>query len=242
MLKKKLSRVTAVTALFLSASFAPISFADTELKTVIDRISYVFGYQVGQRLKQDQVEINIDVYMEALKDAKAGKPPGLTEEEMSSAMRAFQDIQQAKVNETMQVIAAANLKEGVAFLEKNVKAKGVITTESGLQYKILTTGTGPKPEAGNTVKVNYVGMLLDGSEFDRSEVPAVFGIEGVIPGWTEALLLMHEGSKWKLYVPSDLAYGPGGVSRSPIGPNALLIFEVELLEAKHIIERDEKAE
>lgn len=237
MLNKKLSCVTAATALFLSASFAPVSFAESELKTVTERVSYIFGYQIGERFKQDQVEVNADIFAQALKDVQAGKKPSLTEEEMSSAMRALQDMQQAKHNEAMQVMAAANLKEGAAFLAKNKTAEGVITTDSGLQYKILTKGTGPKPEADNKVKVHYAGMLLDGTEFDssyRRDIPAEFGVTQVILGWTEALLLMPEGSKWKLFIPSDLAYGAGGTGDGKIGPNAVLIFDVELLSANHV--------
>jgi FKBP-type peptidyl-prolyl cis-trans isomerase len=234
MLNKKLSSAIATTTLMLSASFASVSFADSDLKTVTDRVSYIFGFQIGQRFKQDQVDVNIDAFAQAMKDIAAGKEPALTEEEMSSAMRALQDMQQAKHNESMKIVGAANLKEGKAFLAENAKKDGVVTTKSGLQYTILTKGTGPKPVAGNKVKVHYAGSLLDGVEFDssyRRDIPAEFGVTQVIPGWTEALQLMPEGSKWKLFIPADLAYGAGGTTDGKIGPNAVLIFDVELLTA-----------
>jgi FKBP-type peptidyl-prolyl cis-trans isomerase len=126
----------------------------------------------------------------------------------------------------------ANLKEGAAFLEANGAKEGVVTTESGLQYKVVTQGTGSKPTKESTVEVHYAGKLLDGTEFDSSikrGVPVKFGVTQVIPGWTEALQLMSEGSKWELYIPADLGYGAGG--QGPIGPNSVLIFEVELLKA-----------
>jgi len=125
-----------------------------------------------------------------------------------------------------------NADEGTAFLAENAGLEGVKTTESGLQYKVLTAGEGPKPTVDSTVEVHYAGRLLDGTEFDSSikrGVPAQFGVTQVIAGWTEALQLMSEGSKWELYIPANLAYGPGGTG--PIGPNATLIFEVELLQA-----------
>ncbi|MDO7636496.1 MAG: FKBP-type peptidyl-prolyl cis-trans isomerase, partial [Porticoccaceae bacterium] len=125
-----------------------------------------------------------------------------------------------------------NLKEGQAFLAENGTKEGVVTTASGLQYKVISAGSGAKPTVDSTVEVHYAGRLLDGTEFDSSVkrgVPATFGVTQVIAGWTEALQLMPQGSKWELYIPADLAYGPGGTG--PIGPNQMLIFEVELLNA-----------
>ncbi|GAA5315914.1 MAG: macrophage infectivity potentiator Mip [Candidatus Pelagadaptatus aseana] len=227
---KPIATAVAATTLMVSASLAS---AETELKTVTDRVSYIFGYNIGQKFKQDQVEVDVDIMAEALRDATDGKAPRLTQEEMQTAMRALQDLQQAKHNEAMKVVSEANKKEGEAFLAANAKKDGVITTASGLQYKVITEGTGAKPKATNTVSVHYRGTLLDGTEFDSSHSrgePASFGVTQVIPGWTEALQLMSEGSKWELYIPSELAYGAGGAG-GMIGPNATLIFEVELLSA-----------
>jgi FKBP-type peptidyl-prolyl cis-trans isomerase len=139
----------------------------------------------------------------------------------------------AEQEASAKLVAETNIKEGEAFLAENAKKEGVVVLESGLQYKILTAGTGAIPTPENTVEVHYKGTLLDGTEFDSSfkrGVPAQFGVTQVIPGWVEALQLMKEGAKWELYVPADLAYGPGGTG-GLIGPNQTLIFEVELLKA-----------
>lgn len=219
---------SAIFTLFVAQS----GFA-AELDTLSDRVSYILGYNIGQNFKQDQINIDADVFRQAMLDAQNGKTPKLDQEEMQMAMKAFQDQQQAKRNEAMKVVAEANQKEGEAFLQDNAKKKGVVTTESGLQYKVLTKGTGPVPAVDSQVSVHYRGTLLDGSEFDssyRRGQPAVFGVNQVIPGWTEVLQLMPEGSKWEVYIPSDLAYGAGGAGGN-IGPNATLVFEIELLSA-----------
>ncbi|NIB39570.1 FKBP-type peptidyl-prolyl cis-trans isomerase [Pseudomaricurvus alkylphenolicus] len=221
------------------SSTAAVLFAATpvvganELETVTDRVSYIFGYNIGQKFRSDQVEVNVEVMAKALSDALEGRQPALTEEEMQSAMRALQDMQRAKHNEAMKVVGDANRKEGEAFLAANAKKDGVKITPSGLQYKVLTPGNGNKPNKSSQVSVHYRGTLLDGTEFDssyRRGEPATFGVTQVIPGWTEALLLMAEGSKWEVYIPSDLAYGPAGAG-GDIGPNATLVFEIELLKA-----------
>lgn len=231
MMSKSILGTVAAAALILSA--VQVSAGDSELKTLTDRVSYIFGYNIGQKFKQDQVEVNVDVVAQALADATEGAEPRLTQEEMMTAMRALQDMQQAKQNKLMEVVGTANQKEGAEFLAANAKKSGVVTTDSGLQYKVLTEGKGPKPTSSSTVSVHYRGTLLDGTEFDSSYTrgePVSFGVTQVIAGWTEALQLMPEGSKWELYIPSDLAYGAGGASGA-IGPNATLIFEVELLQA-----------
>jgi FKBP-type peptidyl-prolyl cis-trans isomerase len=147
-------------------------------------------------------------------------------------MMAKREEMQKVEQEAAKLESAANLKEGAAFLEANGAKEGVVTTESGLQYKVITEGTGAKPSTESTVEVHYAGRLLDGTEFDSSikrGVPVKFGVTQVIPGWTEALQLMPEGSKWELYIPANLGYGSGG--QGPIGPNSVLVFEVELLKA-----------
>ncbi|MAZ86030.1 MAG: hypothetical protein CL693_00080 [Cellvibrionaceae bacterium] len=209
------------------------SMADEELTTLTDRVSYIFGYNLGSRFGQDQVDLNIDVFAEAMKAAKNGKAPAMTEAEMQQVMTQFQELQQAKMAQAQKAMAEANLQAGETFLAENAKKDGVKTTSSGLQYKVLTQGSGAKPTQSDKVSVHYSGTLIDGTEFDssyRRGEPAAFGVTQVIPGWTEALMMMPEGSKWEIYVPSQLAYGAGG-SGPKIGPNSTLIFEIELLKA-----------
>ena len=204
-----------------------------ELTTLDQRLSYAIGLNMANRFQQDEIEVDIEALTLALADVKAGKESRLSEDEIRKTLMAVQEKQQAKHNEAIKVVAEANKKEGEDFLAENAKKEGVVTTDSGLQYKVLEAGEGPKPSATDTVSVNYRGTLIDGTEFDSSYKrgqPVSFPVNGVISGWTEALQLMSEGAKWELYIPSDLAYGPGGTG-GPIGPNATLIFEVELLKA-----------
>ena len=173
------------------------------------------------------------ILLRGMKDALAGSKTLLTDDEMKAALTQLQAEVRTKQEEKMKVAAEANKKVGADFLEANKAKEGVVTLPSGLQYKILTEGTGPKPTATDTVSCNYRGTLLDGKEFDSSYKrgqPASFPVTGVIKGWTEALQLMPVGSKWQLFVPSDLGYGDRGADpRSGISPGATLIFEVELL-------------
>lgn len=205
--------------------------ATVELDTVEKKVSYIVGYNMANQAKANDFPLDVQAMTLALEDVTAGKEPKLTQEEMQATMVTFQTEQQAKRAEAMNLVAETNLKEGQAFLEANAKKDGVKTTESGLQYKVITEGSGASPAAEDTVQVNYRGTLIDGTEFDSSYKrgePISFPVSGVIPGWVEALQLMKEGGKWELYIPSELAYGPGGTSGA-IGPNATLIFEVELL-------------
>jgi FKBP-type peptidyl-prolyl cis-trans isomerase FklB len=205
-----------------------------ELKTQKDKVSYVIGLDMGNSLKKNMVDVDIEMLVKGVKDALSGAKPLMTEQEMKETIVALQKDVQAKQQEQVKVLAEKNKKEGEAFLAENKKKQGVITMPSGLQYKILTNGKGKSPKATDTVTVNYKGTLIDGTEFDSSYKrgqPATFAVNGVIPGWTEALQLMREGSKWQLFVPSDLAYGERGAG-GPIGPNTVLIFEVELLSIK----------
>lgn len=197
------------------------------------RVSYVFGYNIGQQLKRDNIEVDVDILTQAISEALAGREARLSKEEIEQAMTSFQEQQQSIREEAAKVVAEANKKEGEEFLASNKTKEGVVTTASGLQYKVITAGTGPSPKASDKVSVHYRGTLIDGTEFDssyRRGEPVSFPVKGVIAGWTEALQLMKEGAKWELYIPSELAYGPGGTG-GPIGPNATLIFEVELLQA-----------
>lgn len=203
------------------------------------RISYLLGMDNGKNIQSTGIEINIAAYQQGFTDSLSNTEPKLTDSEIAEAVQAFQTQMMAKreemqkaEQEAFDLQAKSNLDEGAAFLKANADKEGVITTESGLQYRVISAGTGPKPALDSTVEVHYVGRLLDNTEFDSSikrGVPVQFGLTQVIPGWTEALQLMPEGSKWELYIPADLGYGAGG--QGPIGPNATLIFEVELLRA-----------
>ncbi|MGB9068031.1 MAG: FKBP-type peptidyl-prolyl cis-trans isomerase [Candidatus Acidiferrales bacterium] len=197
------------------------------LQTDLQKASYALGINIGTSIKQQPIQLDLPSLFKGIKDAEAGTKPVLTEDEMNASLKVVRDEAAAKVSE-------ANMKEGGAFLAANKAKDGVVTTASGLQYKIITAGTGAKPTNADTVVCNYKGTFINGTEFDSSYKrgkPAEFPVGGVIPGWTEALQLMSVGSKWELYVPSELAYGSRGAGGA-IGPNQTLIFEVELLSIK----------
>jgi FKBP-type peptidyl-prolyl cis-trans isomerase len=213
-------------------SAAGLVAAENPLQTEKEKLSYVVGSQIGGSLQQIKDEVDIDLVVEALRDSLGGKAPRLSQEQAMEVQRAFSEKMQAKQAARMQELATKNKAEGEAFLAKNKSAAGVQSTDSGLQYQVVTQGEGPKPAATDTVKVHYVGTLLDGTKFDSSVdrgQPAQFALNAVIPGWTEALQLMPVGSKYTLWIPSELGYGDRGTP-GPIGPNATLKFEVELLE------------
>ncbi len=204
------------------------------LKDEKDKVSYSIGLDIGNKLKSQSIEINADILASGVKDALSGSKPLMTENEIQETMTAFQKEMMAKQAEKTKALAEKNKKEGDAFLEENKKKEGIKTTSSGLQYKVLKDGEGPLPKATDTVTVNYRGTLVDGTEFDSSYKrgePATFPVNGVIPGWVEALQLMKVGSKFQLFIPSGLAYGERGAGQQ-IGPNSALIFEVELLSIK----------
>lgn len=211
---------------------APVAAA-VALESEIQKVSYIMGTNIGSQIKGEAFEVDIPSLTLGLSDAVAGNEPKLSEDEVKAVIEAFQAKVMAEQEASAKLVAETNIKEGEVFLAENAKKEGVVVLESGLQYKILTAGTGAIPTPENTVEVHYKGTLLDGTEFDSSfkrGVPAQFGVTQVIPGWVEALQLMKEGAKWELYVPADLAYGPGGTG-GLIGPNQTLIFEVELLKA-----------
>jgi FKBP-type peptidyl-prolyl cis-trans isomerase FklB len=213
------------------ASFA----ADApELKTDKEKISYSIGMDIGGNLKRGSVEVDPDLLAKGLKDSYGGGKTILTEDQAAQALADFQEALMAKQAETMKVLSEKNMADGEKFLAENAMKEGVKVLPSGLQYKEITPGTGKSPKPADTVTTHYKGTLIDGTEFDSSYKrgqPATFPVSGVIPGWTEALQLMKEGSKWQLFVPPKLAYGEKGVGQV-IGPNATLIFEVELLTVK----------
>ena len=201
------------------------------LKTSKDKFSYALGMKMGANLHRQEVPVDPNILARGLKDALNGAKPLLTEEQAQAAIVEVQNDLRKKQQEKMQVEGAANKKEGDAFLASNKGKEGIVTLPSGLEYKIVKEGTGPKPAATDSVVCNYRGTLINGTEFDSSYKrgqPATFPVTGVIKGWTEALQLMPVGSKWQLFVPADLAYGERGPAPE-IGPNSTLIFEVELL-------------
>ncbi len=189
---------------------------------------------LGANLKKQNVEVDWSLVAQGLKDGASGGKTRLTEDEAKAVLTEVQNDVRKEQQEKMKEAADKNKTEGQAFLAANKDKEGVKTTASGLQYKVITEGTGPKPTATDTVVCNYKGTLIDGKEFDSSYKrgePATFPVSGVIKGWTEALQLMPVGSKWQLFIPSDLAYGERGAG-AEIGPNSTLIFEVELISIK----------
>jgi FKBP-type peptidyl-prolyl cis-trans isomerase len=207
---------------------------DSQLPNFKDKVSYAIGMNLGASLRRQSVDIDTSVFLQGLKDALGGGKLLMTDEEARATMVQLQNELRAKQEEKQKVAAETNKKEGDAFLAENKAKPGVVALPSGLQYKILTPGTGPKPTAADTVVCNYKGTLVNGTEFDASDKhggPATFPVGGVIKGWTQALQLMPVGSKWQLFIPADLAYGSRGAGPD-IGPGATLVFEVELLSIK----------
>jgi len=211
------------------------------LKNQKDKVSYAIGLNIGRNLandlKKQLIDIDSNLLTRGIQDALAGAKPLLTDQEIQETMVAFQKEMMAKWEE----VGKKNKVDGEAFLAENKKKEGVKTLPSGLQYKVIKAGTGKKPKADDTVTVNYRGTLINGTEFDSSYKrgqPATFPVSGgIIAGWTEVLKLMGEGAKWELFIPSNLAYGERGTS-GIIGPNATLIFEIELVSIKQKTEEN----
>jgi FKBP-type peptidyl-prolyl cis-trans isomerase FklB len=211
------------------------------LKTDKDKESYAIGMNVGKNvgnnIHRDGVDVDINILLRGMKDALSDGKTAMTDDEAKTAITNLQTRVHKEQAEKAQLAGEANKKAGDAFLAENKTKEGVVTLPSGLQYKILTQGTGPTPKATDTVVCNYKGTLLDNTEFDSSysrKQPLTIPVGGVIKGWTEALQLMPVGSKWQLFIPSDLAYGPS--AKPPIGANSTLIFEVELLSIQPKVE------
>lgn len=202
-----------------------------QLDTLTQRLSYIVGENMAHQLKNDGLDLDTDALVMAINDVTAGSPSRLSETDKRNTVEEVQKVAQAKQQAANTEKSAKNAADGEAFLAENAKKEGVVTTDTGLQYKALVNGDGAQPTASDTVKVHYKGTLIDGtvfdSSYDRGE-PAVFPVNGVILGWVEALQLMHVGDKFELAIPSNLAYGPTG-SGQLIGPDATLVFEVELL-------------
>jgi FKBP-type peptidyl-prolyl cis-trans isomerase FklB len=204
---------------------------DILLKNQKDKESYALGVNTAKSMQQQSVDINPDIFAKGLKDGFTGAKLALTDDEMRQVMTTFQKEMTEKIAVKIKAVSEKNKKEGEAFLAENKKKDGVKTLPSGLQYKVVKDGTGNSPKLTDTVTTNYRGTLIDGAEFDSSYKrgqPAKFPVNGVIAGWTEALQLMKAGSKWQLFIPSNLAYGERGAGNM-IGPNATLVFEIELL-------------
>ena len=228
------------------ATAAKSAAATPELTTQEQKFSYALGMDIanglGGNLKRQSVEVDWNLVSQGMKDAAAGGKTRLTQEEAKAVLTEVQNQVRQKQQEKLKAEAAKNKTDGEAFLAENKTKEGVVTLPSGLQYKILTEGTGPKPTATDTVVCNYRGTLISGTEFDSSYKrgePATFPVGGVIKGWTEALQLMPVGSKWQLFIPSSLAYGERGAG-GDIGPSATLIFEVELLSIQEKPKEQEK--
>lgn len=194
-----------------------------------DKVSYSIGADIGNNLKRAELDINPAFLSQGITDAFAGKTV-MTDEEMKATLQAFQAEMQTKMQAKQKATAEKNKADSEKFLAENKKKEGVVTTASGLEYKVLKEGNGPKPKPTDTVTVNYRGTLINGTEFDKSKEPVSFQLEGVIPGWVEALQLMPVGSKWQIVIPPSLAYGESAPPM--IGPNQALVFEVELLGIK----------
>ena len=220
------SLVFALTAVLLGACAATAP----RLTTNKQQISYMIGYRIGQNLKNQNMDIDPRALLQALEDAQSGRPERLSSAQMKAAVATYKHERQSEYT----ALAQKNLVAGTKFLAENAKKPGVITLASGLEYRVITEGKGRRPKITDTIVANYRGRLIDGTEFDSSYkrgAPATFRLSGVIRGWQQALQLMPVGSTWRIYVPADLAYGPGGAG-SVIGPNETLIFDIELLQIR----------
>ena len=232
-MNKTLHVIGATILLVAIAAGCTAEEAVVKLDQPKQRISYTIGLNIGRDFVSQDVDIDTAALMAGVRDGLGGQKPRLSDEEMLAEVKTFREAMMAKQEAKQKELATKNQTEGAAFLAKNAKEPGVVVRESGLQYKVLKEGSGPMPKADSIVTVHYRGTLLDGTEFDSSyerNEPLTLPVGGVIPGWTEALTLMKEGSKWQLYIPAALAYGEAGAPPA-IGPNATLLFEVELLSA-----------
>lgn len=204
------------------------------LATDKEKFSYALGMNTSQLIKAQNIDVDVEALLRGLRDAHTGSQTQLTKQEMAEVLTKRQQEMQAKAQEQQRLAGEKNKREGDAFLAQNKARPGVVTLPSGLQYEVITEGTGPTPKATDMVTTHYRGTLIDGTEFDSSYKrgePVTFSVGGVIKGWTEALQLMKVGSKWKLYIPSDLAYGAQQRGQY-ITPNSTLLFEIELLAIK----------
>ncbi|ALG68181.1 FKBP-type peptidyl-prolyl cis-trans isomerase [Beggiatoa leptomitoformis] len=227
----KLRYLSVLTASLLSTQLVLAEDAQKAPSTPEEKLSYTIGHQVGSNIKKQDLKVMLNSVMQGMTDAYEGKTAALTEEQMQETITTFQKERMAKLESERKATADKNGAEGDKFLEENKKKEGVVTLASGLQYKIITEGTGKTPKLTDTVTTHYKGTLINGKEFDSSYTrgqPATFPVNGVIAGWTEALQLMKEGAKWQLFIPAKLAYGDRAMGEV-IEPNSTLLFEIELL-------------
>ena len=229
---KKALRLASLTAGTLVLGLAiPVMAQDgPTLDSDLKKESYAIGANVGRSIAEPGIEVDLDAFLAGFKAAYGKQELAMTPEEIGAAMQALQQKAMSAATAKAEEEGAAAKTAGEAYLAENAKKEGVKVTESGLQYKVVTEGTGEMPKAEDTVKVHYTGTFVDGKQFDSSVdrgEPAMFGVGQVIPGWTEALQMMKVGSKWQLAIPAELAYGQG---RPGIPPNSVLLFDVELLE------------
>lgn len=229
-MKRKILAVSIVLIFGLIAC-GKKALSKSDLETQMDKVSYVMGHNIANNFKDQKIDIQMEAFIQGIKDGLKEDVNIFNTKEVQEIMTEYQNQMREKMGIERKDISKINLKESKAFLVENKEKEGVVTLKSGLQYIVLKEGTGPFPKAKDRVKTHYVGTLIDGTEFDSSVKlgePITFSVDGVIPGWTEALQLMKVGSKWKLVIPSELAYGENGAGNL-IGPNAVLIFEVELI-------------
>ena len=224
----------------LSLSLSAFGKEPAGLKSDKQKFSYTVGFQIGQNIKRQNLDLDTKAFSQGAQDAISNAKPRLKTEEMQAAVQS----QQKKEMEKQEVLMKKNLEAGQAFLEANKKKEGVIALPSGLQYKVITEGKGKQPKSTDTVIAHYRGTLTNGTEFDSSykrNEPATFPVAGVIKGWQEALPLMKEGAKWQVYIPAELGYGPRGAG-AIIGANEVLIFDIELVSVKSEAEGKENKE
>lgn len=227
---KPMGRLAVATLLGLTLALPVTAIA--ALDTEAQKIGYSLGVMVGRQLQQDVSDLDIDSFSQALKDLYGNNDLKLTDQQIGETLEQLQQALIAEAQQEAERLATANQERGETFLKENARKRGIRTTDSGLQYRVVREGKGDKPQATSTVKVNYEGTLINGDVFDSSYQrgePVSFRVNQVIAGWQEALQLMPTGSEWLLYIPSDLAYGPAGAGGA-IGPNETLVFKVELLE------------
>ena len=220
-------RCLTFVCLFSTTNWNELPAQKLELEDVKSRRSYAIGLNVGRNIHGDGLDLDLEILIRGVRDAMTGANPQLSDSELNKVMKGIE----AEMIRRLQELAAKNLKQGREFLAANKKKKGVITLESGLQYMVLKEGEGDSPKVSDTVSTHYHGQLLDGTVFDSSVErgrPATFALNDVIRGWTEALQKMKVGDKWRLFIPSELAYGPQGAGGA-IGPHATLVFDIELL-------------
>jgi FKBP-type peptidyl-prolyl cis-trans isomerase FklB len=230
-MKRQLLAILTTFTIVLLAIGCTAADKTPKLETLMDKVSYSIGLNIGKDFKSQNIEVTPELLARGIKDAISDTKPLLTDEEIQEAIASFQQERMAEAEEMAKAAGEKNRQEGESFLLENAKKEGVVTLPSGLQYKVIEEGTGKSPEPGDQVTVHYRGTLVDGTEFDSSYErgePVTFPVGGVIPGWTEALQLMKEGAKWQLFIPPSLAYGEKGAGQV-IGPNSTLIFDVELI-------------